>query len=270
VVAQIASTGILIKTRDRSMNEPMFADRLLGLEAGTLGPGSRQPYWACRRVVSQAYFLRISLRASYPGQTTSHPAVHLHQLTPIARKCLSTLVQLCFHRYAAISSRAARSCAAFVQTFSELPASLLTAAASSVALMDSSDPGYVPEELSHTGGYQFPASIAEAATVLSEQTKRLADIVAAAGENSDATDRCKSDNKHRVIGAVGLLEVLQPCVPVAASLEPATFTTIYLSMLVIQAYSLVVCPLELDTSSKISCLSDVQRECSLIVCRPSC
>lgn len=246
VVAQIASTGTTIKARDRSMNEPMFADRLLGLETGALGPGSRQPYWACRRVVSQAYFRRISLRASYPGQTATHPEMQLSDLTPIAQKCLSTLVQLCFHRYANTSRRAARSCAAFAQVFSQLPASLLTAAASSMALMDPTDPGFVPEELSSTGGYSIPGSIEEASVILSGQTKRLAEIVAAAGDHSDAEDRCNSDNKHRVTGAVALLEVCQSTVPVAAALDPAAFTTVYLSMVVIQGYSQVVCVLCLE------------------------
>ena len=121
VVAQIASTGTSIKSRDRSMNEPMFADRLLGLETGALGQGTRQPYWACRRVVWQAYFRRISLRATCPGQSVTHPEVQLNDLTPIAQRCLSTLVQLCFHRYSYTSRRAARACAAFVHVFSQLP-----------------------------------------------------------------------------------------------------------------------------------------------------
>ena len=222
------------------MNEPMYADLLLGLEIGTFGPGGRQPYWACRRIVSQAYSRRVSLRASYHAQSASHPEIQLQDLTPVAQKCLSTLVQLCFHRYASTSRRAARSCASFVQVFTGLPASLLTAAASSMALMDASDPGFVPEELTSTAGFSIPPSIEQATAVLSEQTTRLADIVAAGGDHSDAEDRCTSDNKHRVTGAVTLLEVCQSTVPVVAALVPAAFTTIYLSMVVIQGYSQVV------------------------------
>jgi hypothetical protein len=164
-------------------------------------------------------------------------------------------VQLCFHRYATVAHRAARSCAAVVQAFSQLPASMLTAAASSMALMGPSEPGFVPEELSHSGGYTLPANIDEASVVLSEQTKRLAGIVAAAGDHSDAEDRCTNDNKHRVAGAVALLEAMQSNMAVAVSLNPVAFTTIYLSMLAIQAYSLVVCPLELESCLDIPFLN---------------
>lgn len=255
VVASIASSGTTIKARDRSMNEPMYADRLLGLDTGALGPGGRQPYWACRRIVSQAYFRRVSLRASYHAQSAAQPEVQLQDLTPVAQKCVSTLVQLCFHPYAATSRRATRSCASLVSAFPGLPASLLTAAASSMTLMDATDPGFVPEELSSTGGYRIPPSIEQATEVLAAQTTRLEATIAAAGDHSDAEDRCTSDNKHRVTGAVALLEVCQATVPVVAALEPAAFTTIYLSMLVIQGYSQVVCTaIDMLLTSIYTCL----------------
>lgn len=232
-----------VKSRDRRWNEPVFADQLLGLEAGALGQTLRQPYWAARKAISQAYLSRLALRAGAPNATTSHPELDLTHAHPLALKAISALVQLSFHRYSAVAARAARAISGLMPLSSSLALCLLPVLSSRLALMDPNGggPGAVPEEVTAEGGYQIPVSNAAAEELLETHTKDLDGLIGVVERQGGSAERCTSDNKHLLLGALGLLETLRGHLSMAVSLNPSALTTVFLSMMLLQSYSLLVC-----------------------------
>lgn len=231
-----------VKSRDRRWNEPVLADQLLGLEPGALGATMRQPYWAARKAISQAYLSRMALRAAAPNATISSPELDLYQAHPLALKAISALVQLSFHRYSGVASRAARAIAGLMPLSSSLTLCLLPALSSRLALMDpaAAGPGAVPEDVTAEGGYCIPVTHAAAEALLAVHTGDLDGLIGAPDRQGGAGERCTSDNKHLLLGALGLLETLRGYLSTAVSLHPSALTTVFLSMMVLQSYSLLV------------------------------
>eukprot|EP00892_Ulva_mutabilis_P003225 jgi/Ulvmu1/12903/UM098_0091.1 len=230
-----------VKSRDRRWNEPVFADRLLGLEPGALGSTPRQPYWAASKVVSQAYLTRLTLRASSPNATMSNPELNLTKADPLAQKAISVLVQLSFHRYSAVATRASRGIAALMPICTSLGMCLLPALASRLALMDptASSAGVVPEEVAAEGGYSIPLTQDAAEELLQEHMQALDGLIGSADSQAGFVERCTSDNKHMLLGALGLLDALRAYLPMTVSLHPSALMAVFSSMMLLQSYSLL-------------------------------
>lgn len=237
-----------VKSRDRRWNEPVVADLLLGLDSGSLGATLRQPYWAARKAISQSFLSRLALRASSPNSTVAMPELELASAHPLAVKSISVLVQLSFHRYSAVSARAARALAGLMPLSSSLPVCVLPALASRLALLDPSGAGAaaVPEEVTADGGYSIPVSSSAADAMLEAQAQELGCLIGADGPSGGAPDRCTSDNKHLLLGALGLLETLRGHLSMSVSLYPNALTNVFLSMMLLQGYSLLVCPVRMS------------------------
>ena len=212
------------------------------MEPGALGSTPRKPYWAVRKLVGQAYLSRLALRAGAPNATKSSPELDLAKAHPLARKAISTLLQLSFHRYSAVAMRAARALAGVMPISTSLGICLLPALASQLALMNSetAGAGAVPEEVATEGGYCIPVSQAAAEELLHAHMQALDGLIGSADSQGGFVERCTSDNKHLLLGALGLLDALRGYLPMTVSLHPSALAAVFSSMMLLQSYSLLV------------------------------
>lgn len=213
------------------------------MEPGALGSTPRQPYWAARKLICNAYLSRLALRAAAPNATTSSPELDLAKANPLTRKAISALVQLSFHRYNAVAMRAGRAIAGLMPICTSLGMCLLPALASRLALMapTASGSAAVPEDVTVDGGYCIPLTQDAAEALLQAHMRELDGLIGSADSQAGFVERCTSDNKHALLGALGLLDALRGYLPMTVSLHPSALVAVFSSMMLLQSYSLLVC-----------------------------